>query len=104
MTPADYGPGRNPAMGPVSGVVGLTATRKYGARTEQVLAFLREYIGEKGYPPSVRDIMRGCGLVSTAAADYHIKKLVALGAIRQTPRVARGIALVDGSKEGGERR
>lgn len=84
---SEYGPGANPNKGPVSGVVGFTPT-------ERVLAFIRRYIGEKGYPPSVRDIMRGCGFKGTSAVSRHLERLADQGIIRVDPHVARGIALV----------
>ena len=83
---SDYGPGANPNKEPVSGVVGLTPT-------ERVLAFIHRYIDDRGYPPSVRDIRRGCGFRSTSVASYHLHKLAGQGFLRVDERVARGIAL-----------
>jgi len=61
-------------------------------RTE-ILDFIASFIKERGYPPSVRDVVRGCGLSSTSVAQYHLEVLERQGFIRRTRDVSRGIAL-----------
>jgi repressor LexA len=64
------------------------------ARTEAVYAFIRAYLEQEGYPPSLRDIARGCGLGLTTA-NYHLSRLVKLGLIRRASGRARSIRLVE---------
>lgn len=63
-------------------------------RTEAVYAFIRDYIEQEGYPPSLRDIARGCGLGLTTA-NYHLSRLVQLGLIRRASGQARSLRLVE---------
>ena len=61
----------------------------------RILAFLREFMGENGYPPSVRDVVNGCGLSSTSVADYNLRILERQGHIRRDPERARTIVLAE---------
>ena len=63
-------------------------------KQRQILNFIADFTDEKGYPPSVRDIVRGCGISSTSVAQYHINVLRQRGYIRRDPDVSRSIALV----------
>ena len=62
--------------------MGRTSTKR-----EEILAYLREYTAQNGYPPTVREIMQAVGLRSTASVHYHLSELDRLGEIS-----------VDGSK------
>ena len=44
-------------------------------KPERILTFLRKFMGENGYPPSVRDVVDGCKLSSTSVADYNLRIL-----------------------------
>src|SRR5512147_887649 len=61
----------------------------------QILEFLREFIEDKDYPPSIRDIQEGCGISSTSVVDYNLKALERLGYIRRDREVSRAIELLD---------
>ena len=61
----------------------------------RVLAFLREFMGANGYPPSVRDVVDGCKLSSTSVADYNLRILERQGHIRRDPERARTIVLTE---------
>ena len=37
-------------------------------KQDQILDFLRSFIEEKDYPPSIRDIQEGCAISSTSAS------------------------------------
>jgi repressor LexA len=63
-------------------------------KQRQILNFVADFTGERGYPPSVRDIVRGCDISSTSVAQYHINVLRQRGYIRRDPDVSRSIALV----------
>lgn len=66
-------------------------------RTERVFNFLKEFIGENPYPPTVREVARGADISSTSVASYHLDKLVGSGHIRRVPNTARGIVLLEES-------
>lgn len=66
-------------------------------KQQKILEFLRKFIREKDYPPSIRDIQVGCGISSTSVVDYNLKALERLGYIRRDREVSRAIELLDGS-------
>jgi repressor LexA len=66
-------------------------------KQQKILDFLRKFIREKDYPPSIRDIQLGCDISSTSVVDYNLKALERLGHIRRDREVSRAIELLDGS-------
>jgi len=72
-------------------------TRKESNRTrDRILEFIRSFIAEKGYSPSVSDIVDGCKLSSPNLAQYHLNVLEREGVLKRTPGVFRSIQLVQG--------
>lgn len=61
----------------------------------EILEFLREFVAEKGYAPSVREIMQAVGLRSTASVHYHLAELNRSGAISMDGSKNRAISLPD---------
>ena len=78
------------------------ADRELSEKQRRILQFLDEFIAEKDYPPSIRDIQQGCSISSTSVVDYNLKRLEERGYIRRDREVSRAIELLDGS--GGRRR
>ena len=60
----------------------------------QILEFLRAFIEEKDYPPSIRDIQDGCGISSTSVVDYNLRKLEEKNFIKRDREVSRGIEIL----------
>jgi repressor LexA len=69
-----------------------------GLSTKQksILDFIRQFIRDKDYPPSIRDIQLGCDISSTSVVDYNLKALERMGHIRRDREVSRAIELLDG--------
>lgn len=67
------------------------------AKQQAILEFLRRFIRDKDYPPSIRDIQIGCNISSTSVVDYNLKALERMGHIRRDREVSRAIELLDGS-------
>lgn len=63
-------------------------------RQRQVLDFIGSYIERNGYPPSLRDISGGVGIVGNASVLAHLDTLERKGHIRRDPGSSRGIVLV----------
>ncbi len=63
-------------------------------RQQEILDFLRSYIEEHDYPPSIRDIQEGCNISSTSVVDYNLRKLEEKGYIRRDREISRGIELL----------
>jgi repressor LexA len=62
-------------------------------KQQSILSFIDSFLAEKGYPPSVREIVRGCHISSTSVVEYHLNILQKEGHIRRDSEVARGIEL-----------
>jgi repressor LexA len=67
------------------------------ARQQKILVFIRHFLEEKAYPPTIRDIVGGCGISSTSVADYNLAILEKEGYIRRQREVSRGIELLEDS-------
>jgi repressor LexA len=65
---------------------------------EKILTFIRDFIAEKGYGPSIRDIQKGCQLSSTAVVQHHLNVLEREGHIHRDPEVFRSIQLAGRKK------
>ena len=68
-------------------MVGLTD------KQEETMKYLREYINEKFYPPSVREIGKRFG-ISTKAAFDRLLAMEIKGVIKRTAGIARGIQIL----------
>jgi repressor LexA len=63
-------------------------------REQDILRFIEEFILEYGFPPSLREIMRGIEVSSTSVASYHIRRLERKGVLEFQPNTSRGIRLL----------
>ncbi len=70
------------------------ASRGSNATRVRVLEFIKSFMAEKGYSPSVGDIVTGCSLSSPNLAQYHLNVLEREGLVRRTPGVFRSIQIV----------
>lgn len=66
------------------------------SKQQDVAYFIRRFLMDCGYPPTVRDIQAGCRISSTSVVDYYLKKLEKDGYIRRHREVSRGIELLTG--------
>ncbi|MFC1981935.1 transcriptional repressor LexA [Chloroflexota bacterium] len=63
-------------------------------RQQKIIDFIRSFWQDRGYPPTGRDIVNGCGISSTSVVDYNLDILERQGHIRRHSRVSRGIELL----------
>lgn len=63
-------------------------------RQRGVLEFIEEFIQEKGFPPSVRDIAARFNLISAAGVHKHIKALVRKGYLTKDDFLSRSLRVV----------
>jgi SOS-response transcriptional repressor LexA len=61
---------------------------------QRVLAFVREFLEENGFPPTFREIGDAIGLASVNAVRGHLFALEKKGYITKTPDKARSIQIV----------
>ncbi len=66
---------------------------------QRILNVIREFLNDRGYPPTVRDIVKACNMSSTSVADYHLRALERDGYIRRDSGVSRGMEII-GEKRG----
>jgi repressor LexA len=71
--------------------------RTLSVKQQKILDFIQQFLVEKNYPPTIRDIVLGCNLSSTSVADYNMDILEKEGYIRRHREVSRGIELLNGS-------
>ena len=64
-------------------------------RQEEILRWVREFLGRTGFPPTRAEIARGLGFRSANAADQHLKALARKGAVALLPGASRGIRLAE---------
>jgi len=60
-------------------------------RRDRILNYIRYFARKNGYPPTVREIQRACGLASPRPVQYHLEALEREGLIDRVPRTVRGI-------------
>ncbi len=58
---------------------------------QRVLAMIRAFIEEQGYPPTLADICAALGFKSHNSAHWHLKALERRGMVELVPGVRRGI-------------
>ena len=66
-------------------------------RQRKILAFIKAYADEHGYPPSVREIRDEIGVASTSTVHVALDEIEATGLIRRVGYRSRGITVVDES-------
>ncbi len=60
-----------------------------------ILNFIREFLGEHDYAPTVRDIVKGCRISTSSVVQYHLNLLEKEGYIKRDAQVFRSIRLMD---------
>lgn len=62
-------------------------------KIDEVFAFVKAYITENGYAPSVREICKACNLKSTATAFTYLNELADRGLINKANTKNRAVSL-----------
>jgi repressor LexA len=70
-------------------------TRKaLSPKQKRILNFTRKFLDDRGYPPTIRDIVAGCEISSTSVVAYNLARLESAGYIRRHADISRGIELL----------
>ena len=64
-------------------------------RQRAILDYLRAFVDEHGYPPTVREIGEAVGLRSPSTVHAHLAQLERAGLLRRDPTKPRAIELTD---------
>ncbi len=62
-------------------------------KIDEVFIFVKKYITENGYAPSVREICKACELKSTATAFTYLNELAERGLVNKTNTKNRAVSL-----------
>jgi repressor LexA len=71
-------------------------------RQRAILDYLRGFVDEHGYPPTVREIGEAVGLRSPSTVHAHLAQLERAGFIRRDPTKPRALELTDRRREAEE--
>jgi repressor LexA len=63
-------------------------------RQREVLGFLRKFISNKGFAPTIREIAEGIGIKSPATVEEHLQALERKGVIKRIRGKRRAIAIM----------
>ena len=65
-------------------------------RQQEIFEFVKRYVSDHGYPPTVRDIGKAIGLTSSSTVHAHLANLEKLGVLKRDPTKPRALeVLVD---------
>ena len=78
------------------------AIKSLSSKQERIIKFVTEFLQDKGYPPTMRDIAAGCGVSSTSVVAYNLNKLEQAGYIRRHSDVSRGIKFLSPQQKEGK--
>jgi repressor LexA len=76
------------------------AIKSLSPKQERIINFVTEFLHDKGYPPTIRDIAAGCGISSTSVVAYNLNKLEQAGYIRRYSDISRGIKFLTPQQKG----
>jgi repressor LexA len=76
------------------------AIKSLSPKQERIINFVTEFLSDKGYPPTIRDIAAGCGISSTSVVAYNLNKLEQAGYIRRHSDISRGIKFLTPQQKG----
>ena len=73
----------------------MLKTSKSSDRQKEIFQFIKAFLLEKGYPPSVREIGEAVGLKSSSTVHSYLSRLEANGMIKRDPTKPRAIDILD---------
>jgi len=73
----------------------------YSKTRENIFTYIKKFFRDRGYAPTVRDILKGCSISSTAVVQHHLNVLEREGRIHRDPEVFRSIQLTGRSNTTG---
>lgn len=65
------------------------------ARQEHMIRFIRQYLRDNHFPPTIREIGEAVGISSTSVVNYNLNALEKKGIIERDQNVSRGLRLID---------
>jgi repressor LexA len=72
--------------------------KRLSDKQQRIKTYITRYVGDNGYPPSIREIQAACHISSTSVVDYNLNILENRGLLHRRADVSRGIKLVKGTE------
>jgi len=69
--------------------------KKLSDKQRRIVKYIDTFLSQKGYPPTIRDIQKGCSISSTSVVDYNLNILESRGVISRNAEISRGIRLLN---------
>lgn len=66
---------------------------------DEAYNYIKEFLKEKNYPPTIREICKGIGVKSTSTVSYYLKKLEDCGKIVKGSYKNRALQLTENCKD-----
>ncbi len=63
-------------------------------RQQEIFEYIRRYLRQHGYPPTVREIGKAVGLHSSSTVHAHLAKLESLGVLKRDPTKPRAMEVL----------
>lgn len=73
-------------------------SKKITKRQQEIFEYIKQYIEQNNFPPSIREIGAAVGLSSPATVHTHLKKLECAGLITTTENKFRTIKILGKTK------
>jgi repressor LexA len=70
-------------------------------KQKRIFEYIRDFIDDHDYPPSIRQIQEACAISSTSVVDYNLRILEKTGHIRRDREVSRAIEVTHGASRRG---
>ncbi len=68
-------------------------------KQREFLTFIEQFIGQRGYSPSYREIMAGLNYTSVATVALHVNSLIKRGHLRKRDHSARSLEIIHTTQE-----
>jgi len=68
--------------------------KKLSDKQRRIIKYVDRFLSDRGFPPSIRDIQKGCKISSTSVVDYNLNILEDRGIISRHADISRGIKLL----------
>jgi repressor LexA len=62
-------------------------------KQKEMLAFIENFVGENGYPPTHEEIRTGLNISTKSLVNYHLEALESAALLSRSPNTPRGIRL-----------
>ncbi|HET9850453.1 MAG TPA: hypothetical protein VFP35_02400 [Candidatus Saccharimonadales bacterium] len=80
-----------------------TGTIRPTKKQQELLNYIETFIGQYGYSPSYREIMKGLNYTSVATVSLHVNSLISRGHLKKRDRSARSLEVVKASPQASDK-